>query len=218
LSGGERGRLSLLRLIQEGHNTLLLDEPTNHLDIRSRESLEAALQEFTGTMVVVSHDRRFLEKLVNRLLVFPAAGDDSGSVRVFDGPYRDYVWKRGQEKLAAAEKRRPRPTTRPRTQPPVRAADDNSPPGKAPLGKAPLNKAPLSKNEQKRRQQWIATAEEAIVVLESARETTLAAMAAPDLSNERRLALGQRCGEIETELAALMVEWEKWNLEIEEGT
>ncbi len=100
LSGGERGRLSLLRLIQEGHNTLLLDEPTNHLDIRSRESLEAALREFTGTMVVVSHDRRFLEKLVDRLLIFPPAGDNSGEVRVFSGSYADYVWKKNRENQA----------------------------------------------------------------------------------------------------------------------
>ncbi len=202
LSGGERGRLSLLRLIQEGHNTLLLDEPTNHLDIRSRESLEAALQEFTGTMVVVSHDRRFLEKLVDRLLVFPPAGDDSGSVRVFDGSYRDYVWKRGHENQAAAQMRRRQPVAN--AQKRERAA-------------ASSGKSPLSKNEQKRRQQWIDTVEEAIVVLETEQEETLAAMGAADLSNARRLALGQRCGEIEAELAAHLANWELWSLEIEEG-
>ena len=81
LSGGERGRLSLLKLIKEGHNTLLLDEPTNHLDIRCREALERALTEFAGTLIVVSHDRRFLDRLVTRLLVFPADGEPASPPR-----------------------------------------------------------------------------------------------------------------------------------------
>ncbi len=200
LSGGERGRLSLLRLIQEGHNTLLLDEPTNHLDIRSRESLEAALQEFTGTMVVVTHDRRFLDKLVDRLLIFPPAGDDSGQVRVFDGNYQDYVWKRSQETQAAV------PTPK---QKPANAAP-------APVG-APTGRIPLSKNEQLRRQKWIAAAEEAIVALETEQEKALAEMAAPDLSNARRAELGQRFSEIEQEMAGHLADWERWSLEIEEG-
>jgi len=198
LSGGERGRLSLLRLIQEGHNTLLLDEPTNHLDIRSRESLEAALREFTGTMVVVSHDRRFLDKLVNRLLIFPPAGDNSGQVRVFGGNYQDYVWKRAQENQAASEQRRSKANSRP----PAGNATDTS---------------PLSKNEQKRRQEWINAAEEAIVVLENEREAALTEMGTPDLTNERRLALAQRCGDIETELGEHLANWEQWSLEIESG-
>ncbi len=203
LSGGERGRLSLLRLIQEGHNTLLLDEPTNHLDIRSRESLEAALREFSGTMVVVSHDRRFLEKLVDRLLVFPPAGDESGQVRVFPGTYADYVWKKNQESQVASESKR--------------GAAVKTVVVKTVKPDGPATKTPLSKNEQKRRQEWIDLAEQAIVTLESEQEVTLAEMGAPDLNNERRLKLGQRCVEIESELATKMANWEKWNLEIEEG-
>ena len=88
----------MLRLIKEGHNTLLLDEPTNHLDIRSRESLEAALDEYTGTMVVVSHDRRFLDKIVQKLIVFTR----DGKIRVFAGNYADYLWKLKQEQQDAA--------------------------------------------------------------------------------------------------------------------
>ncbi len=203
LSGGERGRLSLLRLIQEGHNTLLLDEPTNHLDIRSRESLEAALREFTGTMVVVSHDRRFLEKLVDRLLIFPPAGDNSGEVRVFSGSYADYVWKKNRENQAAAEQKRGVAVKTAREKPAATAGA--------------TGKTPLSKNEQKRRQEWINRAEEAILTLETEQEETLAQMGAPDLSNESRLRLGKRCGKIETELAEHMSNWELWSLEIEEG-
>lgn len=200
LSGGERGRLSLLRLIQEGHNTLLLDEPTNHLDIRSRESLEAALQEFPGTMVVVSHDRRFLDKLVDRLLVFPPAGDTSGRVRVFDGSYQDYVWKRGQESQAASEQRRQQP----RTAAPRTVTD-------------PTGRVPLSKNEQLRRQKWIERAEESIVALEEEQAAGLQEMSDPDLDSVRRAELGQRFAEIEKELAKHMADWEQWSLEIEEG-
>ena len=203
LSGGERGRLSLLRLIKEGHNTLLLDEPTNHLDIRSRESLEAALREFDGTMVVVSHDRRFLDKIVDRLVVFPSPEEATdGTVRVFDGNWADWVWKRGQERQDAA------PAA---ARPAAKAAASPSTPAAGERGGA------LSKNERQRRQQWIAAAEEAIVALETEQETVLAAMGRPDLDNERRVELGRRCTEIEQEIAGHLADWETWSLELEAG-
>jgi len=65
LSGGEKSRLQLARLVHEGANFILLDEPTNHLDIPSAEKLEEMLDEFTGTLLVISHDRYFLDRLVN---------------------------------------------------------------------------------------------------------------------------------------------------------
>ncbi len=68
LSGGERARLTLSKLILSKMNLLILDEPTNHLDIDSREALEAALEEFDGTIIAVSHDRYFIEKLANRII------------------------------------------------------------------------------------------------------------------------------------------------------
>jgi len=201
LSGGERGRLSLLRLIKEGHNTLLLDEPTNHLDIRSRESLEAALDEFTGTMVVVSHDRRFLDKIVKKLIIF--SGD--GQARVFAGNYADYVWKRKQELLEAA---------------PVKTDTSGRNGGRkedrAATKKTGAGSTALSKNEINRRRLRIGEAEEKSLELESAKEAALAEMGSPNLNNDRRLELANQCAAIDAELEKVFAEWEKWSIEIEQ--
>lgn len=102
LSGGEQSRVRLMKLILASPNLLLLDEPTNHLDIASREVLEEALLEFPGTIVAVSHDRYFLDRLCNRLLVLRSDGHV-----VFEGNYSAYIEQTEREKAgaeAAAEK------------------------------------------------------------------------------------------------------------------
>lgn len=94
LSGGEKGRLALAKLIYSQKNVLILDEPTNHLDIPARESLEAALEEYDGTIVTVSHDRFFLDKIATQILAF----EDDGIVVVFNGNYSEYHdWKAEQK-------------------------------------------------------------------------------------------------------------------------
>ena len=89
LSGGERGRYALLRLLLHPANFLLLDEPTNHLDMRAKDVLLSALMEYTGTVVFVSHDRYFIDKLATR--VFEIGG---GCVEIFPGNYEDYLWRK----------------------------------------------------------------------------------------------------------------------------
>jgi ATP-binding cassette, subfamily F, member 3 len=92
LSGGERSRLVLATLLGRPLNFLILDEPTNHLDIQSREILLNALKEFSGTVVLVSHDRHFLRALVTRVMEV-----DHGEMRVYEGDYDYYLHKSGRE-------------------------------------------------------------------------------------------------------------------------
>ena len=74
MSGGERARVSLLKLMLKGSNFLLLDEPTNHLDSSSREELEKTLKDYSGTLLIISHDRYFINKLADRILVLEKDG------------------------------------------------------------------------------------------------------------------------------------------------
>src|SRR5882724_388912 len=89
LSGGERGRYALLRMLLHPANFLLLDEPTNHLDLRAKDVLLNALVAYTGTVVFVSHDRYFIDKLATRVFEI---GD--GKVEIFPGNYEDYMWRK----------------------------------------------------------------------------------------------------------------------------
>ena len=89
LSGGERGRYALLRLLLHPANFLLLDEPTNHLDMRAKDVLLEALAAYSGTVVLVSHDRYFIDKLATR--VFEVG---NGGVEVYPGNYEDYLWRK----------------------------------------------------------------------------------------------------------------------------
>ncbi len=89
LSGGEKGRLALAKLIYSRVNVLLLDEPTNHLDIASREALEEALNEFGGTIITVSHDRYFLDRVATQILFLREGGGEKNA-EYFDGGYSEF--------------------------------------------------------------------------------------------------------------------------------
>jgi ATP-binding cassette subfamily F protein 3 len=90
LSGGERNRYALARMLLHPSNFLLLDEPTNHLDMRAKDVLLESLEKFTGTVVFVSHDRYFIDQLATRVFEI-----GEGEVRVFPGNYEDYLWRKG---------------------------------------------------------------------------------------------------------------------------
>lgn len=93
LSGGEKGRLALAKLIYSRVNVLVLDEPTNHLDIPSREALEEALDAYEGTIVTISHDRYFLDRVATQILAL----DGNGGAEHYDGDYTEYHdWKLGR--------------------------------------------------------------------------------------------------------------------------
>jgi ATP-binding cassette subfamily F protein 3 len=100
MSGGERSRAALARLVALGVNVLVLDEPTNHLDLWACDALEQALLEFEGTVLVVSHDRYFLNRVVDQLIVL----EGDGRSQVIHGNYDTYELMRAQQEAAAAEK------------------------------------------------------------------------------------------------------------------
>jgi ATP-binding cassette subfamily F protein 3 len=104
LSGGEKGRLALAKLIYSRVNVLVLDEPTNHLDIPSREALEEALDAFQGTIITISHDRYFLDRVATQILAL----DGSGTAEHYDGDYTEYHdWKAAQKRAPVQEESAP---------------------------------------------------------------------------------------------------------------
>ena len=104
LSGGERRRLALAVVVASGANLLVLDEPTNHLDLESREALEAALEAFPGTVLLVSHDRALLDAVAERTVAV-----EERTLRSYDGGWADLVRTRAETTIAAV----PAPATEP---------------------------------------------------------------------------------------------------------
>jgi ATP-binding cassette, subfamily F, member 3 len=103
LSGGERSRLALAKLIYSRANVLVMDEPTNHLDIPSREALERALSEYTGTIITVSHDRYFLDRISTEILHL-----ENGGATYHNGSYSDYyALHHRQQTIVADERKKP---------------------------------------------------------------------------------------------------------------
>ena len=104
LSGGERTRLAVARMLLRPSNTLLLDEPTNHLDLDSKDVLLEALEDFGGTLIFVSHDRYFVDKLATKIVEV-----GHGTIEVYPGTYEQFLWSKTQ-RAAEAETR---PSARP---------------------------------------------------------------------------------------------------------
>ncbi len=195
LSGGERNRYALARMLLHPSNFLLLDEPTNHLDMRAKDMLLEALEQYTGTVVFVSHDRYFIDKLATRVFEI-----GEGEVRVFPGNYEDYLWrKQNRGEAAAAEQT-------------VVAAP---PPGNghAPAAKAKkMNPIKLREMEQQRRQLEadIARAEADIAACEQALQVFVSA----GESQRQSTLLQQR----RQELAVMMSQWEEVSQALDAAT
>ncbi|MGH3013837.1 MAG: ribosomal protection-like ABC-F family protein [Gaiellaceae bacterium] len=119
LSGGEQRRLGLAVLVASGSNFLVLDEPTNHLDLASREALEAALEAFPGSVLLVSHDRALLDAVAERTLAI-----EDGTIRAYDGGWADLVRSRAERQEDAKVERPAKP---PKARPPARSKPDPDP-------------------------------------------------------------------------------------------
>ena len=194
LSGGERNRYALARLLLNPSNFLLLDEPTNHLDMRAKDVLLHALEEFTGTVVFVSHDRYFIDKLATR--VFEIEG---GRVQVYPGNYEDYLYR----KAGGAPAPPPPPEE---TREAVPAGGNGAEP---PAAKR-VN--PIRVQKLKRR---LAELEESAAALEAeiaALESSLQHFVSAGETQRQ----GRLLGEKRAQLAAALEEWEAVALELEQ--
>src|SRR3954447_1871050 len=129
LSGGERTRLAVARMLLRPANTLLLDEPTNHLDLDSKDVLLEALEDFGGTLIFVSHDRYFVDKLATKVIEI-----GGGGALVYPGTYEEFLWSRKQRDAAViADRARPAapPAAKsaPRAKPAAASAGNGNAPG-----------------------------------------------------------------------------------------
>ncbi len=187
LSGGERGRLALALLARQKANFLLLDEPTNHLDIPAQETLQAALAEFQGTVLMVTHDRYLVDRLATQIWELR-----DGRLRVYAGSYQEYLAQRSQEAEAAREAA-------------AQARDSASPPEEN--GDAPR----LSKNEQRRREAALAALEQRVHALEARLHAISEALQAATQAQsfDKIQSLSLEYAGAEQELAQRMEEWEK---------
>jgi ATP-binding cassette, subfamily F, member 3 len=200
LSGGEKSRVALAKLVREGANLLVLDEPTNHLDIESREVIEAALRAFGGTVLVVSHDRYFLDRTVDHILELQRAG-----CRLWPGNYSTYAALRARESgtgpVTVSPKKEAAPPPKPKT-----ASEDKA------LDRAREKR--LQREHEKRRRR-VQEAESVIARLESKREDLILAMMDPTAGSDaaRLGGLQAELDAIDAQIVSAILEWERLSLE-----
>ncbi|MGP4070843.1 ABC-F family ATP-binding cassette domain-containing protein [Halobacillus sp. B29] len=191
LSGGERARLSLAKLMMLEANFLVLDEPTNHLDLDSKEVLEAALIDYPGTLLFVSHDRYFINKIATNVVeMLPE------ETRLFLGDYDYYVNKKQEEyelqQIEEAERL------------------ENEPQSKEPQAKNSFQEDKAVKREERKKNRRIAEIEEEIEELEAKLEEIEELLCAPEIyqDHERSLELTESSTHTQQRVEKLMEEWE----------
>jgi ATP-binding cassette subfamily F protein 3 len=199
LSGGERSRVALAKLVREGANFLILDEPTNHLDIESREVIEAALRAFGGAVLVVSHDRYFLDRVVDHVMELEADG-----CRIWEGDYSRYA----HLKAARSATEAPAPV----------AKESTAKPGPSKIERVQSYEAEKKrKREEERLRRRLKDAEASIDRLEDARQALLLEMAEPEAATDAdRLGdLNTSLGKTESEIQKAISEWERLSMRLE---
>jgi ATP-binding cassette subfamily F protein 3 len=197
LSGGERNRYALLKMLLHPANFLLLDEPTNHLDLRAKDVLLEALMKYTGTVVFVSHDRYFIDKLATRVFEI---GD--GKVEIYPGNYEDYLWRKQRRDEVAVEMPKLSTISSPSISVPVNG-------GRAPAADAAELKGkrlnPIKRQQMEDRlheiEEEIARAETAIALC----ETELQSFVSAEETQRQTQELARR----KSDLQGLMEEWEE---------
>jgi ATP-binding cassette, subfamily F, member 3 len=216
LSGGEKGRLALAKLIYSRVNVLVLDEPTNHLDIPSREALEEALAAYEGTIVTISHDRYFLDKVATQILAL----DGLGNAEHYDGDYTQYHdWKISAAGLTTPPKASAvgnlveTVVAKPQADPsPVEESAKSQAKTKT-KSKAQAEPAKPSVKIIKKKKSEVRTPEmieSEIAIAEKKLQETSEAMGLPDVARnpERLLKLDEEYRQTEARLKALYEEWE----------
>ena len=216
LSGGERTRLAVARMLLRPSNTLLLDEPTNHLDLDSKDVLLEALEDYGGTLIIVSHDRYFVEKLATKIIEIGHGGAD-----VYPGTYSEFLWHKDhpdtptvvKATVPAPKARSPRPAAPPATQAtPARTPATESRPQT--MDRDARKRDDADRRKQQRTQDTlrkrIAELEGRIAERETEVKTLEAAMSAPGFYDNRDAAkaAANRHQALMWEVGDLMGQWE----------
>ena len=183
LSGGERRRLYLCTILMGNPNFLVLDEPTNDLDIQTLNVLEEYLSVFSGCLIVVSHDRYFMDKVADHLLVF----NGNGNIKDFPGSYTAYrLWRKEQEAKQSQATVKPTPSNPPKTEKPKERV-----------------KGKLSFNEKRE----FEALEVEIPKLEAEKATLEAEMSSGTLSTEDLIAKSERIATLIEEIDTKSMRW-----------
>lgn len=215
LSGGERSRLAMIRLLLEPANLLILDEPTNHLDIRSKDVLKQAVKDFNGTVVVVSHDRDFLDGLVDKVYEFGGQ-----KVKEHLGGIKIFLEKKKMENLREIESRQKESSAKEENKGsvPLAAKQAQASPGKTRAENAPMLK--MSYDERKQYNKQLKKLEQAVENCEAdvaRHEETLAALetalSTPQGAGDK--SLHGRYAETKKQLDNAMSYWEAAVLELD---
>ncbi|WP_339276608.1 ABC-F family ATP-binding cassette domain-containing protein [Paenibacillus sp. FSL W8-0426] len=207
LSGGEKARVSLSKLMLKEANMLILDEPTNHLDLFSKEVLESALIDYEGTLLFISHDRYFLNKMAERIVELHPNGTEH-----YLGNYDDYVEKKQElEDIAreAAEAQSAQASARKASRPESRAAVSED------SGAASFEAGKQAKREERNRQRKQEALEKQITELETEIAGLEAEMALPEVYQDymKLQELQARTDDLKTQLAEAYEEWEALAME-----